>query len=147
MKLLLNNFSFNSSKEFDIALPCVESTRDTSCIGKNEKCCGVYAVLSGVNIGLAAFGGQLFVMFGERVLEVDESLSVHCTTVEQNGKLVIEKEGEQYSVEYVNDSIPVSTPYYSEEAEDADFGLWLSRVLSSSERKRTILRAWANCDL
>ncbi len=141
MKLLWEHYFSNTHKEFDVDLSC-DGLPDNA--KGAEKCCGLYAELSGKTVGLGVYDDRLFVMLDERAIEVDGSLSALHTADEELCKLVIEKGTDQFSFEYVNDNEPVSTPYYSETEEDADFGLWLSNVLSSPERKRIALGAWTS---
>ncbi|SIT25179.1 hypothetical protein SAMN05421788_106253 [Filimonas lacunae] len=37
-------------------------------------------------------------------------------------------------IEYFDDSFPVSTPFYTEDEEDANFGLWVYNIITNKER-------------
>lgn len=144
MKLLMKDYFTNARREFDVDMPCLERVEAASHI---ERCRGFYADLSGKTVALAEYDGRLYVILGERAVEVDESMSVRHSAEARNRRLVIEKGAERLSIEYINDREPVSTLFYSEDEVDADFGLWLSGVLSSPERKRFILSTWTKSEL
>ena len=48
---------------------------------------------------------------------------------------------QRFTAEYTANA-PVTTQFYSEDDEDADFGLWLHNVLSSDERTELIRERW-----
>lgn len=105
---------------------------------------GVYAKLDNTNVGLAVYEGQLFLIISECLLEVNEGLSVNCIADGKHSKLFVKNEHRHYTVEYESENDAVSTPYYSEDEEDANFGVWLSNVLASPERKSIFVRSWAS---
>lgn len=144
MKLLMKDYLSNTRKEFDVDLTCIEKPDASNHVGK---CRGFFAEVSGKTIGLAEYGNRLYVMLDKRAVEVDDSISVYYSADGQTRKLVIEKGADQFSVEYITDNEPISTQYYSEDEEDADFGLWLSNVLNSPIRRSMLLSTWPSSDL
>lgn len=138
MKLWLKHYFSTTRKEFEIALSGTPPAEN----GSGEKCCGFYAVLSHTTVGLAACEDRLYVMIDETVFEVDAALSVGYESEGQLNKLLISRGAEQYCVEFVNGFAPVTTPYFSEDEEDADFGLWLSNTLNSPDRQNQVLEFW-----
>jgi hypothetical protein len=46
------------------------------------------------------------------------------------------------TLHYHNDQTPVASPFYTEDEEDVDFGVWLSRVLGSEQRQQIFVQSW-----
>jgi hypothetical protein len=45
------------------------------------------------------------------------------------------------TISYKNQRVPVCTPFHSEGDEDADFGLWVSNVLASDDRRNIVVQS------
>jgi hypothetical protein len=104
---------------------------------------GVYGDLGKHRLALFALGSRLFLSLDGQTNEVRDQrveAALHQDGGERRLELVLD--GKAISLVYTNSPLPVSTPYYSEDEEDADFGLWLSNVLTSPQRLSTFLESW-----
>jgi hypothetical protein len=131
------NFYSDLIKEFDIDMSHIAAADGNRSVGEHV---GMYAILSGKVVGYVACNGQLAIVLDEKTIEVDESLSVHWTAHGQFNRLEIVQGSYRFSIEYLNDRKPISTPFYTEDDEVVDFGHWLSNVLNTPERKDFLLR-------
>lgn len=104
---------------------------------------GLFEMLGGRTIGVFVDEQRPYLMLDEQAYAIEPG----------NRLATYRREGENCEVEisfgpvnarlkYKNTRTPVSTPYYSEDEEDADFGLWFCNVLNSDERKRIMINAW-----
>jgi len=74
---------------------------------------------------------------------VTDTFSIKYYIKNNRGALIVKDEDKSINIEYnLLEKYPVSTLYYSEEDEDANFGLWLSNVLNSEDRKTILLNSW-----
>ena len=74
---------------------------------------------------------------------VDETFSLSYDNSNNIGILNIQNQKKTISINYDSSAKPfISTLHYSEEEEDANFGLWLLNVLNSQERKEILLNNW-----
>jgi hypothetical protein len=137
--VLKNFFSSKTTKvecAFDLPVEGVEMPSDHSAKG-------IYCNLDGRCIGLFVSGERLFLYLDGLAGEVcgTRVTAAHC----QNGllrQLDVTIDGSMTTVVYNNPRVPVSTQFYSEDEEDADFGLWLANVINSDARRSIILQSW-----
>jgi hypothetical protein len=104
---------------------------------------GFHCQLGSHCIGLFAARGKLFVWFNDKASEVTSADA--ATSYSESGDsraLTLNLGPEKQIITYANSRRPISTQFYSEDEEDADFGLWLHNVLSSGERRRIFLQSW-----
>lgn len=141
MKIPLKHYFSSSHQDFDIEFSGDDSY-DLAC--DPDKCRGFYAELSGKTVGLCAIDGRLFILLEEKAYEATSSFSIRHETKELSNNLIIESGTELHFITYENENSPVSTQFYSEDVEDADFGLWMSNVLNATERKMAILNSWSD---
>jgi hypothetical protein len=137
MKLTLRNF-FRVNELMDI--DCHSEGLDAESF-RGAATVGLYSRLRDVTVGLFACGGRLFVWLDGEIMGVNDGLAVAHAASGSEAKLIVRCGQESYSIEYAR-GFPVSTIYYSEDDEDADFGLWISNVLNSEERKQIFLNGW-----
>jgi hypothetical protein len=103
----------------------------------------IYCNLDDHCVGLFVVGEKLFLYLNGLASEVLEQCAT--ASLHQDGLLHLLKltvGGSVTTVVYNNPRSPVSTQFYSEEEEDADFGLWLTNVLKSDLRRKTFLDSW-----
>jgi hypothetical protein len=104
---------------------------------ENINTSGIFSELSGVFVALYPFKEKLFLRIGERCMSCDD-IKVFVSGESLCRKLIVEKAGEKISVEYrVNlskkfDNDP--TPFV--EDEHFDFGLLVSNILNSNQRRQ-----------
>jgi uncharacterized protein YkuJ len=105
-----------------------------------EKYNGIYQVFSGILIAFFCSSECLYLLLNEHVFLVDKELHVIYNADGDLKKIGVLKHNEVVcEVTYKDDSAPVSTLTYVEDEEDANFGLWLSNVISSEERRSIFL--------
>lgn len=96
---------------------------------------GLYSELGDYRVGLFAAGNRSFLYLNGLGYDVQDrpvNASFHQEGEQRRLELRI---GEiEVPIRYVNSRTPVSTLWYSECEEDADFGIWLTNMLSSEER-------------
>jgi broad specificity polyphosphatase/5'/3'-nucleotidase SurE len=77
--------------------------------------------------------------------QIDEYFSIFYTEdMKKNvASLVIKRQEAEVQIEYsIMKCYQVSTIYYTEDYEDANFGFWLYSILTSEERKKIFLSNW-----
>ena len=109
------------------------------------KTTGWYSFLGNDQVGLFVARNKIFIVLNEKVVEVpaEKTETSHSINGEQR-EFNLRVGPEVYQKAYANPRMPVSTQFYSESEEDADFGLWLHNVLSSPERGKIVLNRWTN---
>lgn len=139
MQVLMKNF-------FSTETAVVEVTFVPSVSGNNlcstRQPQGIYCNLDGHCIGLFVLRGKLFLYLDGGASEVCEqavTASLHHDRLHCRLKLALD--GSITTVVYAPHS-SVSTQFYSEDEEDADFGLWLTNVLNSELRRTTFVDSW-----
>lgn len=103
---------------------------------------GLYDNLGSDCLGLYALRCELYLYINGSSFRISDGLTVSRVTFGREKKLNILDNQIYYEVTYHCDRSPVSTPYYSEVEENVDFGLWMSNVLNSEDRKKRFLNAW-----
>jgi hypothetical protein len=139
MMILLKHFLSNDRAAIDFDI------RETD-YGPNaqKKTVGFYSVLGNDRVGLFALEGKLFIFVNDDVGEVsNDTIDVRHSQRGTSCELELKINGRNYTVAYPSPLGPVSTQFYSEDEEDADFGLWLQSVLGSAERRKIILGQWS----
>lgn len=101
---------------------------------------GWFAELEGNVIGLFQDRGQAWLWWNEQVFPVTAGRMTQLEKPNCVSILTVTLEERTLQAEYVA-SPPVSTLFYSEDEEDADFGLWLHRLLCSEERLTLFLKS------
>lgn len=95
---------------------------------------GLFSRLGADRVGLFSIENRLFVYLNGIASEVDEGMSISYESNGDHRRLHIQIGTSLKTFDYINTRAPASTPFYSEDEEDADFGLWLNNVLNSDER-------------
>ncbi|MBA2116255.1 hypothetical protein [Bremerella alba] len=93
---------------------------------------GLYCRLAKQLLGLTVFGSDFYFWWDDAWHAVSSEFSI-CHHIENNQfrrLVVIGQNDLQVDIRYTVQQ-PVSTPFYSEDEEDVDFGLWLKNVLTS----------------
>jgi len=145
MRVTLKDYFSPETVSIDFASnqPVLQSGCETEPSEGLENKNGFFAKLGERTIGLFVANQSPFLMLDEQAYEIEPG----------NRLATYRREGVNCEVEicfgpvnarlkYKNTRTPVSTPYYSEDEEDADFGLWICNVLNSDERKRIMIDAW-----
>ena len=104
---------------------------------------GLYAMLGDDCVGLLLIGGRLFVLWNGEALELSRCRDVQHTAEGGVRELRLTCGTRDLRSIYRISVPPVSTQFYSEDEEDADFGLWFRNVISSPARTLSIIRGWA----
>jgi len=143
MRVFLRNFFLVNDKiaidvPVDKAGACGESNIE-------NKTVGFYGCLGKDCVGLFAMRERLFVYINGKVSDVPGEGKPTSYSREQ-GLCVLRLSlgGEIHMISYCNARPSISTLTYSEDEEDADFGLWLHNVLASDERRRIVIGRWGN---
>lgn len=100
---------------------------------------GGFADLKGNVIGLFQDRGQAWIWWNEQVFPVTAGRMTQFEKTNCVSILTVTLEERTFQAEYVA-SPPLSTLFYPEDEEDADFGLWLHRLLRSEERQALLLK-------
>lgn len=138
MKIRLRHYYISSKIEcFDIRFrgpaPVENSLDDGAPVGFYER-------LGADDVALFAAGGKLFLSLEGFALELPEGhASARHSTRGRRCELELSVDGETHRFSYPAGPGPVSTLWYSEDEEDADFGLWIHNVLNSAERRRSFI--------
>jgi hypothetical protein len=142
MRLFLKAFFSNDqiAVEVDTNEPNFFNVLDTQ-----NQTRGVYCQLGNDGVGLFAIDENLFIFLNGRVRAVrgDETVASYSQKGDLR-ELSLRVGSENQLLVYTNTRRPISTQFYSEDEEDADFGLWLHNVLSSVERRRIFVKAWCS---
>jgi len=91
-------------------------------------------------VGLLVFGGEVFLCWNGQPHPITSWNSDWKNEAGSRSLKAIIGD-QEFFTEYQSKE-PVATQYYSEDEEDADFGLWLHNVLSSEVRRKGILEGW-----
>ena len=135
-RIALKDYFSNEVNQFNTSLEC------SYALHESNRTSGFYAVLEGNTLGLFTYGGKLFLLLNSVTFGVNELLSARFDASDDERRLTIENGSNKHVVRYNNSAVAVSTPFYSEDEEDADFGLWVSNVLMSDERKQRVNERW-----
>lgn len=103
---------------------------------------GFFGRLAEKDIGIFVMAEHIFVMINELAYDVTNESS---PTEYRRDKTMCELTfhvGKGASISYPIPPGPITTVFYSEDEEDADFGLWIHNVLSSGERRKIIVEQW-----
>jgi hypothetical protein len=105
---------------------------------------GFYDILSGhLVILFKNIDNLLMLMIDDYCMTLDGAFKVSYRDENATGLLSIGDSNRSILIRYdISKDLPISTTYYSEESEDVNFGLWLSNVLNSEERKKILLEYW-----
>jgi hypothetical protein len=140
MQVVLKNFFSTETAAVEVAFDPPASGNDLRSAHQPQ---GIYCDLDGHCVGLFVVGEKLFLYLNGLASEVGEqraTASLHQDGLLHQLKLIVG--GSVTTVVYDNPRSPVSTQFYSEDEEDADFGLWLTNVLNSDLRRKTFLHSW-----
>jgi hypothetical protein len=107
-----------------------------------DKPAGRFARLGSSLVGLFQNSGRFYLFVDGLVLEAGDLTTVEHSDRGLSRAITICRGGRPLEIAYPKPRDPVDTPYYSEDPEDADFGLWLRNVLHSPERKRILAETW-----
>lgn len=107
--------------------------------------CGQFERFNEIEIGLFAMKGELWICFNKTTQLVSPALSVTHVVTDLNCKLTISVDEIQRVIVRYEKPNPICTVFYSQDDEDVDFGLWLSNVLKSEERKQILIENWPYC--
>lgn len=102
---------------------------------------GISCTLNGHCVGLFVAGEKLFLYLNGHASEVREPRAL--ASLRRDGELrqlKLAMGGSMTTIDYIPGS-PISTPFHTEDEEDADFGLWLTNVLDSDHRRDIMLRS------
>jgi hypothetical protein len=138
MTILLKHY-FSSTKRLlcDIELEVRGGCHPPNSLGKRI---GQFAFLGDHCIALFSVDFELFVLVNSEVRKAPPE-----SFYSRNGEireLVLVFGSDRRTIKYWSERVPVSTVFYSEDEEDADFGLWIHNVLSSSERRKRCIESW-----
>lgn len=136
MKLRIHHFT--GSKHTSIDLPNLPG--DSVC--DIDRFYGLYAYLGRTRVALFVYKKAMWIGWDNKTIEVTSGLSVSHSQDGSWRTLTISDQEIDLIAKYENVDPPVSTPYYSEDEEDTDFGLWLRNVLSTPERNETVVARW-----
>jgi hypothetical protein len=137
MQILLQNFLRPAHRlVIDLELPKDESDVQNGVRGQCSQ-------LGDRFVGLFATRRRLFLWIDGDTIEVDHSVTTSHRADVNTCVFSVHTAGKAYDARY-DKPLPVSTPFYSEDDEDADFGLWVHNVLNSDERKRIFFNSWSD---
>jgi len=106
---------------------------------------GLYSQLGTYRVGLFVIGSKLFLCMNDVIVDTSiDEISTSYSKNEEWRELQIRVGIKNHLIAYANPRAPVSTPFYSEDEEDVDFGLWIHNIFSSGERRQIIINRWAN---
>ena len=114
-------------------------------IGEPVKINGFFDNLNGVLTAIYVYSGQLFLMAGGKVINITERVDVAVSgpvgarqlrVSNENGELMVVTYSVDNAKKFENDP----TPFV--ESEDFDFGLFVSNIAASAERRSVVLEVW-----
>jgi hypothetical protein len=85
-------------------------------------------------VGVFCFKKQIFLYYNKSIHKYDETIQVNYNRKNEKASISFDNPNSTSNISYDFD-LAVSTLTYSEEDEDSDFGLWLSNVLNTKERR------------
>lgn len=97
---------------------------------------GFYSYLQDELVMLFCFNRKIYIYFNNKFHSFDEAhIKVNYTQNNQKALLKFDTISFNHQISYsIEDMIPVSTLTYTEDEEDANFGLWIYNVLNNNER-------------
>ena len=105
---------------------------------------GIYSKLGDDAVGLFVIDKILYIYLNGLASEVrGKRITTSFHSEGEDRKLSIMIGQSVNTIAYKNLELPVSTQFYSEDEEDADFGLWLTNVLGSEERREIVIQSWS----
>ncbi|WP_088256001.1 hypothetical protein [Fimbriiglobus ruber] len=105
---------------------------------------GICSKLGDDAVGLFVVSKKLYIYLNGLASEVrGKRITASFHSEGENRKLNIAIGQSVKTIAYNNSELPVSTQFYSEDEEDADFGLWLTNVLNSDERRDIVIQSWS----
>jgi hypothetical protein len=91
------------------------------------------------------WNNSLVLNINSKLFQIDQYFSIfYIDNIKKNvASLIIKRQEVEVYIEYsILECHQVSTIYYTEEYEDANFGFWLYSILNSEERKKIFLLNW-----
>ena len=141
MLLVLKEFDRNGTVQVEVAFEPSKDGYGDSHFALGPR--GLFCELGNDRLGLFVVGDRLLLYSNGIAVDVRE----RRVTALSRSEVVIRRltltiDGLATDIRYDNPRKPISTLFYSEDDEDADFGLWLSNVLASENRRDVFLGSW-----
>ncbi|MEI8371808.1 MAG: hypothetical protein WCJ35_03125 [Planctomycetota bacterium] len=143
MRVLLMQYFGPGKLAVDLNIPDVAQAYQSCTSNAEEKGWGVFSRFGEDIVGLFSMQGGLFIFHNAKVATVpDGQVSVSYSEKGALRELRIKFDSEEHVLTYEGSS-PLAGPDYTENEEDADFGLWLRNMLGSSERRDAFIKWWS----
>lgn len=111
---------------------------------RNQRPLGIYSKLGNDAVGLFVIDRKLYLYLNGHASEVlGKGITAKWYSEGKNRQLSIVIGQSRKTIAYKDPGPPVSTPFYAEEEQDVDFGLWLANVLSSTESRERFTKTWS----
>jgi len=135
MKIYLQSF-----EEFDTVLELNSITQKHLIIKRKEidTTCGFFSDYNTNVVGILCFKNAIWLYYNNLMNKYNDNMKIEYIRNNNLARLSISDSQNEFIIRYLVDS-PLSTLTYSEEDEDSDFGLWLSNILNSKERRLIFL--------
>jgi hypothetical protein len=140
MNIKMKDFFSTQTAVMEVAFDEPQSDNN---LASGDRSQGVYGRLGDNCIGLFVQDRKLFLYLNGIASETrDSHVMVSFHSEGERRWLSITVGGSVTTIAYSNSQLPVSTQFYSEDEEDSDFGLWLTNVLGSDERRKIFIQSW-----
>ena len=121
-----------------------EEPHNTNDLMPSQRPQGIYSILGDDTVGLFVIDKILYIYMNGNASEVrGNQITASFHSDGENRWLNITIRQSVNTIAYKNSEAPISTQFYSEDEEDADFGLWLTNVLGSEERREIVIQSWS----
>jgi hypothetical protein len=132
-----------SNNQIVVDVP-LDGRHDGECQTPSRNPRGIYCRLNDNVVGLFVFEKELYIFLNGIIDEVrGGGVAASFSSEGEDRQLRITIVQAVTTIFYKNSRLPVSTPFYSEDEEDCEFGLWLANILSSEERQEIAIQSWS----
>lgn len=139
MKVMMQNFYISIEKAvLEVAFDPPASGEGLLSVHQPQ---GIYYDLGGHRVGLFVAEEKLFLFLNGLASEVGgQEVTASLRRDGEHRQLKMTMGGSVTTIDYIPGS-PISTPFHTDDEEDADFGLWLTNVLNSDLRRNIFLQS------
>lgn len=142
MRVLLKDFYSTAIRDMEVTSD--ELSEQVKVPSDKLQARGVVSDLGGHCVGLFVSESKLHLILDDAFFNIQsDAVSVSFNRDGDVRSLKVTVGERVICFVYSQAQLPVSTPYYTEDEEDADFGLWLANVLASNERCSIFVQSWS----
>lgn len=139
MRITMREFQASNRRSFQCSVAGHDHVAERNA---ENAAIGFFGRLAEIDIGIFVMAEHIFLMINKLAYDVTNEFSPTEYRREKTMCELTLHVGKGASVGYPIPPGPITTVFYSEDEEDADFGLWIHNVLSSRERRKIIAEQW-----